>query len=383
MIKSTVFQRAKTKLVTTEPFYATIVLSMKVVETDKRPDGQDLWLAATNGATLWINPDNVEKLTVPQAVGLLKHEALHVAFLHPWRVGNRNHRAWNQATDYIINDIITKEHGELPEGGRMRDGVSETETAESVYASLPPGGQDSGGGQGDGGGDPFDGDLLPAETGGESAQVSEMQAKALVAKAANIAKAQGRLPAGIKHLIEELFVSRIPWEDQLRQFLTEVARADYTFARPNRRFVAQGTYLPGMYSEGAMRKLGVIIDTSGSIGTDELSRFFGEVVGAIDAACPSQLIVVYCDCEINAVDRLDNPTEDDVRTNARREGGGGTDMTVAQRWFEENEPDTAAVMVFTDGYTPFADSPIHTLWCITTDVQSPHGQTLHVDLSEV
>lgn len=376
MSTATMIQRARVRLVTTEPFYATLLLNMHVVETETMPDGQPLWMAATNGETLWLNPVNVNALTLPEAVGLLKHEVLHVAFLHPWRMNNRNHSKWNKATDDIINDIITIEGGSLPEGGRMFPDISRTHTAEQRYVELADEPEGDGG---SGGEDPFDGDLLPApKNGGESPAVSEARAKAMVAQAVAVAKAQGKMPGGLKEYMDELFESVLPWTEVLTRFLTDVSQNDYTWARPNRRFVAQGLYLPGIASMDSMGKLGVIIDTSGSMGAEELRRSFGEVVGAVQAVCPSQLVVVYCDAEVNHVDHLDEPTEDDVREVAARHGGGGTDMTVAQRWFEENEPDTKAILVFTDGYTPFSESSIPTLWCIDTDVVSPHGETVRV-----
>ena len=384
-MSSSTIARAKVRLVTSEPFFATILLSMKLVETNVMPDGRELWMAATDGSTMWINPENVNPLPLQQVVGLLKHEVLHVVFLHPWRVGDRNHRRWNKATDDIINDIILKEGGELPEGGRIFEDISLTHTAESRYAELPDepeGGKGGAGGDGDGDGDgdPFDGDLLPAPGNGESKAISESKAKAMIAKAAAVARAQGKLPGVIAGILGDIFDAHVPWEEVLTQFLTDTAQADYSWARPNRRFIGAGMYLPGLHSTGSMRKLGVIIDTSGSVSDDELRQFFGEVVSAVESVCPSELIVVYCDSAVSKVDRLDAPSEDDVREVAGRHGGGGTDMTIAQRWFEDEEPETAAVLVFTDGYTPFSESPIPTLWCITSDVSSPHGQTVRVVL---
>lgn len=61
-----------------------------------------------------------------------------------------------------------------------------------------------------------------------------------------------------------------------------MAKDDYSWARPNRMFVAAGAYLPAMYSEN-MGPIDVVIDTSGSI-TQELLNEFGSEIKAIVAA---------------------------------------------------------------------------------------------------
>src|SRR5690606_33728554 len=107
------------------------------------PDGSDLWMAATDGTHLHINPVNFEGLSVAQAVGVLKHEVMHVAQLHPFRRGDREGVRWNHATDDVINPAIIDEGGELPAG--VRPGVRGM-TAEQRYNELPPNPPGGGGG---------------------------------------------------------------------------------------------------------------------------------------------------------------------------------------------------------------------------------------------
>ena len=87
-----IFQKAKTKLVISEPFYATVLLSLRHVETEVLPDGRPLWLAATDGETLYINPKNFNAEPLASAVGTLKQEVLHVVLQHPFRRGTRTAR---------------------------------------------------------------------------------------------------------------------------------------------------------------------------------------------------------------------------------------------------------------------------------------------------
>lgn len=379
MSNHSLLQKARTQLTIRDPFYATIMFGMKTVETTVRPDGKPLWMCATDGTHLYVNPENFNELPLGQAIGVLKHECMHPALMHNWRRGTRTQQRWNIACDAVINNIIADEKGALPPGGvdmPMAKGL----TAEEVYAQLPedpPGGGGSGGQQpGNKPGNPMEDDVLDAPDQSPQAQA---QMRQRIAQAAQIAKAKGKLPAGLEELFDEVLNPKVDWRETLREFLTEVARTDYSFARPNRRFIAQGGYLPGLHSVGAMRKLGVVIDTSGSVGSEEIKQFFGEVCGAIEEVSPGQLVVVYCDAAVNHVDHFDAPSVAEVAASAKRVGGGGTDMTVALDWLEENEPEVAATIVFTDGFTPFSDKP-NTLWAVTTPrIESPHGVTVHVD----
>lgn len=377
----TLLQKARTKLTISDPFYSTILFGMKTVECEVLPNGKPLPLAATDGTTLYVNPTNFSKLSLEEAKGVLKHEVMHPALMHNWRRGTRTQQNWNIACDAVINNIIKDEGGALPEGGvdmPMAKGL----TAEQVYAQLPPEppGKSGGGGQNDPNGNPMDGDVLDAPD--QSAQ-AEAQMRQRIAQAAQVAKAMGKLPKNLEEIFGEILNPRVGWKEILREFLTEIARTDYSFARPNRRFVAQGGYLPGLHSEGSMRKLGIVIDTSGSIGGEEIKQFFGEVCGAIEEVSPGQLVVVYCDAAVNHVDHFDSPSVGEVAASAKRVGGGGTNMVAAIDWLEENEPDVSATIVMTDGYTPFGEPRGNVLWGITTaGMEAPWGQTVHVDFSE-
>lgn len=385
MNQFSVFARAKTRLVLDEPFYATILLQLQLVETQKIGD-RDLWLAATDGTHIFINPVNFEQLPVIEAKSVLKHEVMHVALLHPFRVKQREARRWNHATDYAINPVIIDEGGQLPKG--VLDGtVYKGQSAEQIYASLPPEPPGGGGGsgqqgQGSGGqGNPLDDDIIPAPDQSTAAQAA---AKQMIAKAAAVANAQGKLPANLREALDEMFRPSVDWKEQLLQFLTEFVPNDYSWARPNRRFIAEGMYLPGITGTGAMRELGVIIDTSGSISTEELKQYFGEITGAVESVCPSRLVVAYCDAKVQHHDVFDSAGSAQVAESMKRVGGGGTSMPAGLTWFARKFPGVQAVLVLTDGYTDFAeesDFPFPVLWAITSNIKAPWGASIHVAIN--
>lgn len=388
-VNVTVLQRARAQLVIHEPFFATILLQLNIVECSKTPDGRDLWLAATDGETLFINPKNFEQLTVAKAKGVLRHEVEHIARLHPWRIDGRDPERWNHATDYAINPDIIAEGGELPDGV-LNSPAFKGMSAEQIYAQLPPippkgnGGNGNGNQPGNGGNqppsNPLANDVLPAK---DNSQAAVAKAKTMVAQAANVAKARGKMPASMQAEIDELLNPKVDWREQLAQYLTETTATDYSFRRPNRRFVAgdDPMYLPSVVGTDAMESILIVLDTSGSISLDELRQGLGEVVGVISDVSPRRLIVAYCDAKVQHHDVFDNPQEAEVMATAKRHGGGGTNMPAALTWATRKFPEVKAAIVWTDGHTPFGDGddyPFPVVWAMTTGIEAPWGSTIHV-----
>lgn len=379
---TSVLQKAKAQLVLQEPFYATILLNLDIRETKKLPDGSDLWMAATDGTSMWVNPENFEKLSVAKAKGVLKHEVMHVAQLHPWRGQGKEHQRWNHATDYAINPIITEEGGELPDNVLNSPGFKGM-SAEQIYAQLPPQPQGSGKPQA-GPGNPLDNDVMPAK---DMSQSGVDKAKTMISQAANVAKAMGKLPEHVEAMIDEIFNPKVDWREQLRSFLTEATPTDYSFARPNRRYIAGESpmYLPSMAGHDSMESLVFVMDTSGSITMDELQQGLGEVVGAITDVCPKRLVVAYCDSAVQHHDVFDQPGEAQVADSFKRYGAGGTNMLAALKWTQRNFPNTKAVIVWTDGVCSFptedAEYGFPVLWAISNPrITCPVDTTVHVEL---
>jgi len=203
-----------------------------------------------------------------------------------------------------------------------------------------------------------------------------------VVQAAQVAKAVGKLPAFIESELGELLDPAVAWEQELAEFLTEVSQNDYTFARPNRRFVYQDLYLPAAYSQDSMGKLVAVFDTSGSVSTEEMQRFASELVGAVEGVLPLSLAIIYCDSAVQHVDYFDAPTVDGVKASIKRHGCGGTNMVTALDYIDDELDDVKAAIVFTDGYTPFGhEREYPVLWAITSQgVQADMGRTVYVPI---
>ena len=97
--------------------------------------------AATDGRDVFFNPTFLNSLPRTHQDGLLLHEILHAALLHPLRLREREPELWNIAADIIVNGMVLSESEfELPPGG-LRDEKLEHLSVEEVYELLQSAGK--------------------------------------------------------------------------------------------------------------------------------------------------------------------------------------------------------------------------------------------------
>ena len=181
-------------------------------------------------------------------------------------------------------------------------------------------------------------DAAPSHDQAAIAQ-AEQAAKQMTMQAAMAAKAAGDLPGFAKALVDEYRKPVVDWRATLRRYIDESAAMDYSWARPNRRWIHTGLIMPGMVPDG-IGHLGIIIDVSGSIDRQALAAFMGELQPACDDALPDKITIVQCNTrvvqsdEYHGGDSLDHDLQ----------SGGGTNMTPAL----EQLSDCSAIVCFTD-----------------------------------
>lgn len=368
---------AMSQLVLKAPFFAYLALQREIVYTTT--------ITPTAGADargrIYVNPGFIADKSVDNVVFLLAHEAMHHAFLHchPGTAQGRDPKACNIAMDKVINETLIAERvGEFIEGGQRHDGAEKL-TWEQLYVDPPEdeggGGGGSGGESGGGGGQDVGGigdDLLPCPDGdpvGVEAETLRDQARGELVSAANAAKAVGALSAGLQRTLQDVIYPPTPWHAILERFMQAFVSTDYSWKRPNRRFVGHGIYLPSLDKQPRMGKIGFIGDTSGSIGQREADVFNGHFNRIIETCMPEAVIVLSVDSEVCGVQRFE---PEDFPVKWEPKGGGGTDMGEGWRWFDKNETDLDCIICFTDGFTPWPDKVnVPSLVLSTTDQVAP------------
>ena len=355
---------ARAGLVLDHGFFGMLALRLQLVEDNRIPT------LAVDGKKIYYNAEFVLGLSMPLTKSAIAHEVMHCVFEHIGRRAQRNPRKWNMAGDYVINQVLKDSGFEIGQGWLLEPAYKDM-TADHIYSLMP---EDDGKGSGSGTGQPGGALCDIMDGSGEDLETQDIEWKVATVQAAEAAKAQGQLPASMRRFIEDLTAPQVNWREQLARFVTQTAKNDYSWMRPNKRFLGMGYYLPTLYSE-SMGEMVVCIDTSGSIDQATLNAFGGEIRAIHGSTRPEKLTVIYCDARVNHVDEF-GPNDE---LHFDMHGGGGTDLTQSFNYVQEKGLQPECMVVLTDMYTPFGnaqDFPV--MWCATTDVLAPHGETIRI-----
>lgn len=356
--------------------------------------------ACTNGRDEKYGRAFAETLNDAELRFVILHESYHKLYKHltTWRwMYDEDAQLANAACDYVINIKLSDDNPDGFAKMPMRDGKVlgllddkyRGMNAAEVYHLLKQEGKGKGSGAGDGeaggqgqaseGFDEHDWDGAK-EMSAEESKALERDLDEAIRQGALVA---GKLGSGGARDLEELLQAKIDWREALREFITTTcAGNDYsTWRRPNRRFVSMGYYMPSGVSE-QVGELVIAIDTSGSIGGAELSRFLGEVKGIADTVHPEAVRVLYWDTKVRADEKYVGAEVENLVRSTKPAGGGGTSVVCVSEYMTEHAIKPQAVVVLTDGYLGGSwgawDVPV--LWCICggNKIVADVGKTIHV-----
>jgi len=170
-------------------------------------------------------------------------------------------------------------------------------------------------------------------------------------------KEQGTLPAGWLRWAEAILKPKVNWREQLKRIVRGVIseglghRLDYSYRRPHRRSaVYHPIYLPALQGEYKPR-VACVVDTSGSISDRELMQSLAEVRAVLEAL-RIPVMIIPCDAVPYEAIRVFHGS-DWLKVRQGLRGGGGTDMVAGLNAALALKPKPEAVIVLTDGRTPF------------------------------
>lgn len=345
--------------------------------------------ACTNGRDEMYGRAFVDSLTDAEFRFVILHECYHKLYKHltTWNfLWKENAGLANAACDYCINIKIADDNEDGFAKMPMKDGKpfglidAEYRHMDSlqIYNLLkkesPPQGGESGegseGGEGQGSGPPqgFD------DHDWEGAQELSEEEKRELARDLDEAIRQGALMAGKtgsggNRDLDQLLKPEVDWREVLREFITTTCQGnDYsTWKKPNRRFIASGHYLPSGVSE-KVDELVLAIDTSGSVGADELRRFLSEVAGIAETVKPRCVRLLYWDARVCREETYDETQLANIAQSTKPAGGGGTTVECVPEHMQEHGINPQAVIVLTDGYLgSWGTWSCPVLWCIVNN----------------
>src|SRR5574337_273287 len=411
-------QSLRAMLILHHPFFATLLLPMRIVSSLALPT-----FAATNGYdTVWFSPPWSRALSLKQLGYVLLHEVGHVGLLHALRQGPRDHTVWNCASDIATNTMLDAvrgadgkplydrpEHVDVPGLGTcsvLTADWAKDLSSEEIYERLvreaqdvPAGGNGASrqGGStdgpgmsspnagrteapqrpgdrkhaGNGSGEP-DWSQIPCRPGETCAQaptpLTDDQAERLTDRviAAHEAwvasRQQGTMPAGLLRLLQHLRAAKVPWQRVLHQYAGQaLAKEDFSLFPPHKRWLSEYDIVRPSCRSERLGHLVVTVDTSGSISQAALKAFASEIARLHTLS--EDTLILTCDAAVHDVIRTHEAPR--FLATLTFKGGGGTSHVPVFTWLAEHRVLPDLLVALTDLYTTYPDSkpsyPI--LWC--------------------
>lgn len=315
-----------------ERFYAEIVCNMKRVLNDKIPVAG---VCIKDQIELHINEKVFAEMPLAMRVAILKHECEHLLRDHPARmkelapdvygkpkdavegiINQAKHRSMNVAADLAINGSLPNlpEWGCFPKNFDMPVG----ETFEWYMAHLRDNDKAKELME-------FDDHAIWGESEGDQDMLRQ-KIKQAVNDAADRARAAGKLTHEQELLINQLNKNLVNWKAQLRRFVARTMEIilESSKKKRNRRY---GIMFPGTVKTEILR-IGVAIDTSGSVSDEAIHQFMAEIHNISKYA---SVKVVEADIEVK------NSYDYNPKKKYKVKGRGGTAYKPAFMYFTDEE----------------------------------------------
>lgn len=406
--------KLKIKLHMLDSFLACIAYQMNIVEDT------NIESANTNGFEIRMNPNWLDTLTTDEQVTVLAHECMHIALQHTARFlqleqGDRH--TFNVAGDLVINTWLSANKFKIPKEILQADTRYLNMCTEEVYKELVQKNDDPSCGssmtndlqednQSDDSNSNDNGNSNSSQDNsnnnnsngnscGGDKDSSNNSKKAKEAKQAQIAKLEeftkkvllkansmaNNTNAGnlleYSRAFDDLIKPKLPWERILRNYVNDFFPDDYSWAKPNRRYM-DIAYLPSISSGEALRSINIYLDVSGSVSDETLNKYLSEVKKIY-----TDFNIQYMRLNLFSVGIVKTiEIKDTWRTPDKNFDSGGT--TITEVLEDINKYKATVSLILTDGY--FFDSietkvKYPTVWCIFNhpDFYTPYGKVVEID----
>lgn len=340
-------------------------------------------MAVSIKGEVFFNEDWVSSLTDKELSGVICHEILHLAYQHLARLGNRDPQLFNIAGDIKVNEeiVFNGDKFRLPKEAIIPYGNSVTigdikinnideKSSEEIYDEVIRRTKK----QDFVAMDSFVRHNIDSDE--ERKIIKDWQEKINIANETN--KFAGNIPAGVLRELEKMNTPKLSWQQLIRQRLKLIS-IHKSWNKPNKRM------LP-WYFAGRSRTKGlscaVCIDTSGSMGDEELSQILAEIWGMSQQFKEIKFYIMCCDTELTEPFILTTRTKNLLK-KIKLEGGGGTSFKPVFNWIKKESLNLDCLIYFTDLYGDFPEEkPMYnTYWVTQTDnIEVPFGRIIKLKI---
>ena len=423
------------------PWFYYILIKLKI-----REENISVPTMGVDGISLFYNANFVNGLEISDIIYILCHEAMHVACCHMTRMLDKDHDLANRAMDYAINLLLDFIKSPAPAGG-CYDKKYENMSAEEIYELLtkdqkggggagksgagtpgsgtpgsgtpgtggpsssknfPGGGTDLGQvcapGTLQGGKDVFkklrEGGLENLGEGDKKIEEAAKQGTGSIDKTwkNTIRNAGSSHCPGVDRFVKNELEGKISWLGVFKKIfrddmITKKHKFQLGHVRKNWKAMGPGGYIPQVFiPEKESHLTGVVVmDTSGSIGDDEIEQFAAEIQSICKQLEMKNLYAIYCDDIVQNWDSFKKPKTSKPWLHLKPKGRGGTSLKEPFDWMKKNPEGISGlipkkidfVLYFTDSYgtmPSLADvAPYKYLfWIIITDATNTNAKSLPV-----
>ena len=393
-------------------------------------------MGVTKNWLLLYDPDKVVEWGVKVTAGVLVHEMNHPLRHHHVRAIGADPKLANIAADMPINVDVVAMGYELPAGCvfpktfGFPDGLTKEEYLARLNA-LPPeqggsggvgDGEDGDEGKGRGKGDPGDkgqqggrgGGKTPGQVGacngwcgsgagnplpdepdatqeqGRSEAEGEAIAKATAEAVREWEKQHGRgsMPAGMMRWADEVLKPpKIRWQDKLARICRnavayrpgagEVNYSQYSRRQSGLGYGVGRAILPAFRQK--VPRVDMLIDTSGSMGTEQLNAAIAECDGILKQ-CGARVRLICCDADVGTFEFVRSAKE----ILSKLTGGGGTNFCPAFQRIDESGDRPEVLIVLTDGDATVPTLPpvdMNVIWVIIDGTRAPADWGERIDIN--
>ena len=362
--------------------------------------------ACTNGRDERYGRKFVKDLREQELNFLVAHENGHKMYRHltTWKkLHDEDARLANSACDYVINlmlkDLDPTESviamPRYPQGHKMAgkamglvDERFRGMNSKQVFDILKQEKEDGGSGDGDGGESGLDDhdwqdakDMTEEEKKELEREIDQAIRQGIMAQQ----KIAGSGVGGLDRELADLLEPKVNWREVLRDFVKSICNSKdaSSWRRVNRRFLSTGVYMPTLIGE-KVGHLVIAIDTSGSVGDDELAEFLSEVKGIAEEVNPACVDLLYWGSSVVGHETYGDGEAANIINSTRPKDGGGTSPSCVSEYLKEKNIKPECVIILTDGCVGNdwgSEWTAPTLWCIVGDYfdgEAANGKTIHI-----
>ena len=422
----TKIQESRARLMDSQPFMALLLMYLRYVAV---PGMKKI---STNGRCIFFSPDYLDKLYWHELDFILCHQLMHIVCGDIWRPYDLTGDTYHFACDIVVNSLL-EDRGftdkRLPHLGDIFSKVpaaglcGKDHSVDVIFSALPfslyffdertrsrflPDNdskwndkEDNGNTgimileapdeagmlqKGGGNSEEDDGKLDTGESGDQLSQqvwLGRIAATKDAIEKGGVMLGAGSIPEFIERILGKAEKPTVDWRKVLNEFIQEQI-CDYSFSPPDRRYADTDFFLPDFNAtEFVSKEILFMVDTSGSVGDDDLARVYAELQSAItqfDGKLEGKL--GFFDADVKEPVSFSNATD---LGHIKPKGGGGTDFRPIFTYVRDNYRNKypACIVIFTDGYAPYPNESdtlgIPVLWLINNeDMTPPFGKVARI-----